>query len=235
MLKLQSLAAALLLLGSAGVFSQAGGGKPTAQLAGMVYSEPSPAPDFTLTDQHGSTFRMAQTRGKVVVLTFIYTHCTDVCPFVSLKLKQAQALLGQDAKQVVFVAVTTDPARDTTPVIAAYSKEVGLFDTWHFLTGPEADVKVVWDSYKVGVDIEKVASAGGQQPNQPESEHAQGLKPEDLRLASRVIERFGGGYEVTHTVPFWIIDRAGNFRAILDADAAAQDIAGDARLLIGEK
>ena len=234
MLKQRLLIAALAFLGLANAFPQ-GKETPQQQLAGMVYSEPSPAPDFTLTDQHGSAFRLSATRGKVVVLTFIYTHCTDVCPFVSLKLKQAQALLGKDADQVVFVAVTTDPARDTLPVIAAYSKEVGVFDTWHFLTGLEAEVQAVWDSYKVGVEIEKLAPSGTEGSPQPEREHAQGLKAEDLRLASRIIEQFGGGYEVTHTVPFWIIDRKGNFRAILEADATPQDIAGDARILIGEK
>ncbi len=240
MSKTQSLAAALVLLGLSGVFPQ-GGAAPQPvppQLTGMVYTEPSPAPDFTLTDQHGSAFHMASTRSLVVVLTFIYTHCTDVCPFVSLKLKQAWALLGKDAGQVVFVAVTTDPARDTLPVIAAYSREVGLFDVWHFLTGPTVGVQAVWDSYKVGVDIEKAppaAPSGTEQPGQPEDEHAQGLKPDDLRLASRIIGQFGGGYEVSHAVPFWLIDRKGNFRAILDADATPQDIAGDARLLMGEK
>ncbi len=234
MLKLWLPIAALTFLGLANAFPQ-GGETPQQQLAGMVYSEPSPAPDFTLTDQHGSAFRLAATRGKVAVLSFIYTHCTDVCPFISLKLKQAQALLGKDADQVVFVAVTTDPSRDTLPVIAAYSKEVGLFDTWHFLTGREAEVQAVWDSYKIGVEIQQAAPAGTEGSRQSESEHAQGLKAEDLLQASRIIERFGGGYEVTHAVPFWLIDRKGNFRAILEADASPQDIAGDARILIGEK
>jgi cytochrome oxidase Cu insertion factor (SCO1/SenC/PrrC family) len=237
MWKLSWLTAGLFLLGSTAVLPQGSGDGPRGQLAGMVYHKPSPAPDFLLMDQHGSRFRMAQTRGKVVVLTFIYTHCTDVCPFVSLKLKQARALLGKDADRVAFVAVSTDPARDTTPVIAAYSREAGLFEAWHFLTGPVTDVQAVWNSYHIGAEIEKQASSAGQRPDQPdrpESEHAQGLKAEDLRLAGRIIQRFGGGYEVTHTVPFWIIDQAGDFRALLDADASPRDIAGDARLLLAE-
>ena len=40
---------------------------------------------------------MAATRGKVVVMTFIYTHCTDLCPFVTMKLKSARDQLGKDA------------------------------------------------------------------------------------------------------------------------------------------
>ena len=52
-------------------------------LVGTVMPRPAAAPDFTLTDQHGGLFHMAATHGKVVVMTFIYTHCTDLCPFVS--------------------------------------------------------------------------------------------------------------------------------------------------------
>jgi protein SCO1/2 len=230
-------AAALLLFSSAAAFPRGSREMPKAQLVGTVFAEPSPAPDFTLTDQHGSAFHMAETKGKVVVLTFIYTHCTDICPFISLKLKEAYALLGKDADQVAFLAVTTDPARDTPPVIAAYSKEVGLFNTWHFVTGPVADVQAVWDDYRIGVDIEGEAPPDADEAQQPESsdEHTQGLNREDQRLASRIIGQFGGGYEVSHAVPFWIIDRAGNFRVILDADASPQDIASDARILIRER
>jgi protein SCO1/2 len=231
------VAAASLLFSSAAAFSRGIGEKPKAQLVGTVFAEPSPAPDFTLTDQHGSAFHMAETKGKVVVLSFIYTHCTDVCPFISVKLKEAHALLGKDADQVAFLAVTTDPARDTSPVIAAYSKEVGLFDIWHFMTGPVAAVQAVWNSYQIGVHIEAKAipEAKAAQPPESSDEHAQGLNRENQRLASRIIEQFGGGYEVSHAVPFWIIDRKGNFRAILDANASPQDIASDARALIRER
>src|SRR5208282_454616 len=114
------------------------------KLSGTVIPHPSPAPDFTLTDQHGSQFRMADTKGRVVVMSFIYTHCTDLCPFITLKIKSARDLLGKDADKAVFVAVTTDPGRDTQSVIDAYSRAAGLSDSWFFVTGPLAAVKDVW-------------------------------------------------------------------------------------------
>ena len=40
---------------------------------------------------------MAATQGKVVVMSFIYTHCTDICPYIAVKEKDAYALLGNDA------------------------------------------------------------------------------------------------------------------------------------------
>ena len=50
------------------------------------------------------------------MLCFIYTHCTDICPFISVKVRDANQLLGADSSKVVFVAVTTDPKRDVPPV-----------------------------------------------------------------------------------------------------------------------
>ena len=145
---------------SVGMFEQ------PVKLNGTVMTHPAPAPDFTLTDQHGMPFHMADAKGKVVVMTFIYTHCTDLCPFVTIKLKSARDQLGIDADKAIFVAVTTDPQRDSQSVIADYSRSAGLFDAWHFLTGPVPSVKDVWFNYGVGVDIEKPAdssAAGGQQ------------------------------------------------------------------------
>jgi protein SCO1/2 len=230
-------AAAMWVLGSATVFPAGSGETPEAQLVGTVLAEPAPAPEFTLTDQHGAAFRMAETRGKVVVLTFIYTHCTDVCPFVALKLKEARALLGRAADRLAILAVTTDPARDTPGVIAAYSQEVGLFDAWHFMTGPLVDVQAVWDAYRIGVSAEGEATADAAEVDRRDGgdEPSQGLSEEDRRLARRIIGQFGGGYEVSHTAPFWLIDRAGRLRAILDADASPQDIATDARILMQER
>ena len=48
------------------------------------------APDFQLPDQHGEIIRLSDQRGKVVVLSFLYTHCRDVCPLTAAKFKPAQ-------------------------------------------------------------------------------------------------------------------------------------------------
>jgi cytochrome oxidase Cu insertion factor (SCO1/SenC/PrrC family) len=60
-------AVALLLLSMVTAFARGSLETPKAKLAGTVYDPQSPAPDFTLTDQHGSAFRLAETKGKVVV------------------------------------------------------------------------------------------------------------------------------------------------------------------------
>jgi protein SCO1/2 len=210
-------------------------------LKGTSVLSSQPAPDFSLTDQHGTAFHLKDTRGKVVLMSFIYTHCTDLCPFITLKVKESIPLLGKDADRAVFLAVTTDPERDTQPVIDAYSREAGLEDSWHFLTGSLPELQEVWHDYGVGVEItqpEDASPAASAKPAKPAAaaESAppptQGLSSDDLTLAGRLIDAFGGGYEVSHTAPFWFIDPKGKIRAVMDADASPADIAANITALL---
>jgi cytochrome oxidase Cu insertion factor (SCO1/SenC/PrrC family) len=210
-----------------------------------VLGSPQRASDFTLVDQRGNPFHLADARGKIVVLSFIYTHCTDICPFETLKIRAAIPLLGPDVKNVEFVAVTTDPARDTQQVVADYSREAGLFDAWHFLTGSVDAVEQVWADYGIGVLTQADAEKGGAtadtgksgatsaaDSSAPDVSPTQGLTNADLETATRLIDRFGGGYEVAHTAPFWFIDTAGKLRATMDADVLPADIAYNVRVLL---
>jgi len=107
------------------------------------------APDFTLIDQSERRVRLSQFRGKLILLNFIYTHCVDVCPIVTAKLVKAQNELikrGWWAKDVVFLSITTDPARDIPSTLGRYAKANGADSTgWHFLTG---DLKIVTSVHK---------------------------------------------------------------------------------------
>jgi cytochrome oxidase Cu insertion factor (SCO1/SenC/PrrC family) len=231
-----------LLLCCALVPAPALGGKEqvVTGLVGNLLQEPMRAPDFTLTDQHNEPFHMAAMRGKVVVLSFIYTHCTDICPFIAVKEKDAYALLGNDATSVVFVAVTTDPKRDVPKVTAAYSKELGLLDVWHFVGGTPEAVQAVWAGYGIGVTTDpdtqaaappKEAKDGGAAA--PDSDApVQGLSKSDLSLADKLSAQFGGGYDVGHSAPFWIVDRKGMVRVGMDAEATPADLVANIRALL---
>jgi cytochrome oxidase Cu insertion factor (SCO1/SenC/PrrC family) len=63
---------------------------------------------------------------------------------------------------------------------------------------------------------------------------AQGLSSEDRGLAGSIIDRFGGGYGVSHDIPFWFVDPRGMMRVSLDADASPEDIAKDIKALLQE-
>lgn len=108
-----------------------------------------PAPDFMLVSQDGTEVGLASLRGKVLVVTFIYTWCPDICPTLTGKMARVQDDLGASfGKDVAFVSITFDPERDTSEVLRAYAE---AFDAdpagWFFLTGEVDAVRQVAARY----------------------------------------------------------------------------------------
>ena len=104
-------------------------------------SKIGPAPAFALTTQDGIRITLDELRGKVVVVTFIYTGCADTCPLLTAKMATIQAKLGADfGPRVFFVSVTVDPERDTPDVLKRYAATHHANPAgWMFLTGTPAD------------------------------------------------------------------------------------------------
>ena len=121
---------------------------PAARLSGTELPAKD-APDFTLADGlTGQTVTLASMRGNVVVLSFLYTRCPDVCPITAALFRSAQKTLGVDGYS--FVAVSVDPDGDTPALIRAFSDAHDLGAGWHYLIGPRAQLQAVWASYGVG-------------------------------------------------------------------------------------
>lgn len=218
--------------------SAMGGGeaRPVTGLVNNMVQHGQPAADFTLTDQNGLPFHMAAQRGKVVLMSFIYTHCTDICPFEAAKVKEVYQRLGVDAQNVVFVAVTTDPKRDVSAITLPYSKALGLNDVWHFVGGSAKAVQAVWASYGIGVTVDTDTDAVAPPKEEKgainvEKPPTQGLTSDDLALVGQIVQQFGGGYDVGHSAPFWIVDKKGWIRVGMDADATPADIVTNIRVL----
>ena len=76
--------------------------------------------DFSLTDHHGKPRRLADFKGRAVVLFFGYTQCPDVCPITMNAMRELMSTLGPDAERVQVVFVTVDPERDTPQLLAHY-------------------------------------------------------------------------------------------------------------------
>lgn len=79
--------------------------------------------DFTLTDGEGKPFSLSDLKGKVVILSFGFTHCPDVCPTELLTYSDTLKQLGGQAKDVKVVFVSIDPERDTPEIIGKYAKQ----------------------------------------------------------------------------------------------------------------
>jgi protein SCO1/2 len=113
------------------------------------------APDFTLTTQDGGTLRLGDLKGKVLLVSFIFTTCSGSCPATTHRLGQVQQALKErgllKGERVRLLSISLDPARDTPEVLRRYMK---LYDadpaSWTFLTGPVEQIKktiAAWDMW----------------------------------------------------------------------------------------
>ncbi len=100
-----------------------------------------PATEFTLQDADGREVGLADFRGKVVVLNFVYASCPDVCPLHSERIAEIQEMLNPTPMRdiVQFITITTDPANDAPEVMKAYGPVHGLDPVnWVFLTSGQS-------------------------------------------------------------------------------------------------
>ena len=123
----------------------------------------NPAPAFVLINQKNEVVNLSQFEGKVVVMTFLFTHCPDVCPALTYQMKRLAEELGDDYEEsVVFLSVTVDPERDTTERLASFS--TGSNASWDFLTVnssfPENHMQAMWTNYNMVVLVEEDACGG---------------------------------------------------------------------------
>jgi cytochrome oxidase Cu insertion factor (SCO1/SenC/PrrC family) len=114
----------------------------------------TPAPSFTLTDQHGKRTSLRDFAGKAVVLTFGDDKCTDLCTLLAQDVVAADHDLGKSASDVQFVSINANPFYPTTDDTSQWTNQHGLRATsnWHFLTGSPATLARLAKAY--GVDIE---------------------------------------------------------------------------------
>ena len=120
------------------------------QMAGLATTPldiGAPVPDFTLIDHTRQPLRFSSLAGKVVVVNFIYTRCAlpQFCLRVTNNFGVLQKRFAKElGKDVVLLTITFDPQRDTPEALAAYASQWKPDPkTWHFLTGPVADVRKV--------------------------------------------------------------------------------------------
>ncbi|MEO6836593.1 MAG: SCO family protein [Candidatus Tumulicola sp.] len=106
------------------------------------------APDFTLVSDAGQSWTLSAHRGRPVLLTFGFTHCSDTCPATLAKLAHlCRHALGTRGAGIEVVMVTVDPRRDTPPVLHAF---VSRFDGPIVgLTGSPAQIEAVEAAYHV--------------------------------------------------------------------------------------
>jgi protein SCO1/2 len=105
----------LTVVATLGAVACRGDAPRPGELRGMVFPDPLPKTDFTLTDTEGTPFAFVpETEGYVTLLFFGYTYCPDICPVHMANIAAVlRKLPPQVSGRVKVVMVTVDPERDT--------------------------------------------------------------------------------------------------------------------------
>jgi protein SCO1/2 len=167
---------------------------------------PGPPNDFTLISQASQPVHLSDFRGKLVLMTFGYTHCPpdDECPLNLARFKQVKAALAGDADQVVFVFVSIDNQRDTPDVLANY---LSAFDPAFIgLTGDDQAIQKVAKDYGVLYMKDNESDTGN---------------PAD--------------YLMTHTASWFLVDRQGRWRRVYSYGTDPEVVAADLQQMLALK
>jgi protein SCO1/2 len=125
---------------------------PVADVQGSRYEgalrPPAPRSDFALRDQDGGVVRLADERGKVVVLSPMYTTCDDSCPLIAQQIRGAlDDLPDAQRAQVAAHAISVDPVNDTAQRARTFLLERRVRGYLDFLLGSRAELAPVWQEF----------------------------------------------------------------------------------------
>jgi len=149
------------------------------------------APDFELTNQDGGTTRLASLRGNLILMTFGFTHCQNICPTTLANLGAiCDGLPAPDRERVRVLFISVDPARDTPALLKPY---VTFYNArFSGLTGSADQIARVAKDY--------------------------GVYYEPVMQQSQVA---GDYYTINHSAYVYLIDPAGQYAVLYDNDKLA--------------
>jgi cytochrome oxidase Cu insertion factor (SCO1/SenC/PrrC family) len=127
------------------------GAMPSGLAADIVIPANSQAaPDFSLKDQSGQMVTVSGLKGKVVAITFLDSHCKQLCPIEADQLSQTQQELGSKSPMTLLV-VSVAPATDTPDSERAFAATHHWTGDWHWVSGTPDQLAAVWKAYSIAV------------------------------------------------------------------------------------
>jgi protein SCO1/2 len=120
-----------------------------ASLDGPTLVNPGPAPPLALRDYLGHPINISRYHGKAVLVTFVYTHCPDVCPTIVANLHNALGLLGLRASKVQIIGVSVDPRGDTRAAVAGFLSKHAMTGRMKYLVGTRSALTPVWHAWGI--------------------------------------------------------------------------------------
>jgi protein SCO1/2 len=123
----------------------------TTAYAGLAVGNPKQAPALVLANYLGGPVNIRSYRGKAVLVTFLYTHCPNLCPLITSKLHTALGeMSAAERAQVQIIAVSVDPRGDTPATVAQFLAVHGMTGKMKYLIGSASALAAVWQKWGVG-------------------------------------------------------------------------------------
>jgi protein SCO1/2 len=119
---------------------------PASPYEGAVLPPGVKAPDFALRDEDGKRVTMRQFRGKVTVVTFLYSHCKTECPVQAQQIKGALDDLGHD---VPALAISVDPPGDTPASVKRFNRKMEMTGRLRWALGDVNELRELWRDFAI--------------------------------------------------------------------------------------
>ena len=146
------LAACLGLLPAVDSFAH--GSLPFTILSRSIAAPPrrQTLPEFSLVERSGKKITRADLRGKISIVDFIYTSCSDTCPLQTADMAKLQEQWFKE-REIELVSISVDPEHDTPRVLARYARRFRADpERWLFLTGPQEHIdRLVEDGFRLPI------------------------------------------------------------------------------------
>lgn len=140
-----------------------GGGSGPAADGGAIVDDPAvdspflggqvlplqPAPEIGLRSSTGKLVRLADMRGKIVMVTFVYARCPDICQVIVESMRAAKLDLGARGSRVELVAVSVDPEHDTPKLVNEFRRRHRVADSLQYVVGSRSRLESVWRDWGV--------------------------------------------------------------------------------------
>ena len=123
--------------------------RPNYTRASVAYS----VPEVELTAHDGTRVGLIAALGedRSVMVNFVFTSCTTICPVLSASFAAVNRQLSEAGEDVEFLSISIDPEYDTRVKLAEYAKKVGAGGNWLFFTGSQEDIldlQTAFDTYR---------------------------------------------------------------------------------------
>ena len=122
---------------------------------GSTPPEAIPLPEFAIPESSGAIVSSRDLEGKVVLVTFLDSQCTEACPIIASQIARALDSLGAEERaEVAPLAISTDPVEDTPTSVRAFLRKNRAEGRLRYLVAPVEELRPVWEAFQIVVSYD---------------------------------------------------------------------------------